>query len=176
MRIAGSKTRGLSALFYCFIFCNRGVLAERVRRRAAGVAFDYERFSVKTVAEYDGLPHGIIVRNTLESDSVYYSLDGVEWQSQAITFVEQGDYKVYYKVVRNGFADFVDFGELSITRTLLDGVSAADVTVIYDGQPHGIRIDGALPSDTVVYSPHNAFTEVGEYSVGFFRRTRGVGR
>lgn len=176
MRIAGSKTRGVVCpIFIVLFFAIAAFWLSACAAAPQALPSITNVFSVKTVAEYDGLPHGIVVRNTLESDSVYYSLDGVEWQSQAITFVEQGDYKVYYKVVRNGFADFVDFGELSITRTLLDGVSAAYVTVIYDGQPHGIRVDGALPSDTVVYSPHNAFTEVGEYSVGFSVERRGVG-
>lgn len=132
-------------------------------------------YSPKTVVEYDGLPHGISIRNVLATDSVYYSVADGEWQKNEIEYIEQGEYTVRYKIVRNGFADFIGFGELSIVRTELDGIHAPDITVIYDGLPHGIQIEGLLPDDCVTVSPADSFTDVGEYSVSYTVERSGAG-
>lgn len=176
MRKAGRKTLGVVCpIFVATIFAALAFLLCSCAAATQSLPEITDIYSPETVVEYDGHSHGIEIRNVLDTDVVYYSTDGDKWQTDKIEYTETGDYTVRYKIVRSGFADFIDFGQLRIVRTVLADISADDVTVVYDGAPHGIHIDGLLPGDVVTYSNGNAFTDVGEYEVKFTVE-RGGGR
>ena len=47
----------------------------------------------------------------------------------------------------------------------MSGVTFADQTVVYDGEPHSLEISGTLPSGVTVSYTGNGQTEIGEYTV-----------
>ena len=131
---------------------------------------------------YDGNPHCITVHNILDSDDVTYSVDNFYFSIYSPSFTQPGEYTVYYKVVRAGFAEFTSFAKITIISPTVDGISAPNISVVYDGLPHTVTINGISPSDTVTYSSDGeifsteniSFTEVGVYTV-YYCVERGFG-
>ena len=114
--------------------------------------------------DYDGRAHGIVVMNTQVGDRVFYSDNGVDWDEENKLYIAPDSYLVYYKVERDGYTDLVGSAELKINRIILSGITAKDVTVIYDGNKHGITVEGTEAGDAVTYSSDGE-SEVGEYTV-----------
>ncbi|MCH5164966.1 MAG: hypothetical protein J1G01_01010 [Clostridiales bacterium] len=139
-------------------------------------------FAADVIVDYDGRAHSINVENVLTTDKVYYSeSENGGYALDTIEYVMPGEYTVYFRVVRAGYADYYGSADIIINRIILDNISANNVTVIYDGFPHGITIDGLLPEDVVefsfdgiVFGDESTRTEVGEYTV-FYRVSRAYG-
>ena len=131
---------------------------------------------------YDGRPHSITVMNTLATDTVLYSIDGVNYSSVRPMFVLPDEYTVYFKVNRSGYKELISSATVTISPCILSDISAQNVSVGYDGLPHSVIIDGLLPDDTVTYSTDGltfsstqpSFTNVGDYTV-FYRVERNYG-
>lgn len=130
-------------------------------------------------AEYDGQYHGIRIEGTKDGDVIYYSPNGQDWQTEEITFVEKGEYKIYFKIAREGCEEYVGEAKLYIIAKILDGVTAQNAVIRFDGKNHGIKIDGLLPDDKVYYSTDGdnfkeqiEIKEVGEYIV-YYKVVRG---
>ncbi|MDE5593709.1 MAG: hypothetical protein K2I75_07240, partial [Clostridiales bacterium] len=131
---------------------------------------------------YDGRPHSITVMNTLATDTVLYSTDGVNYSSVRPTFVLPDLYTVYFKVKRSGYKELASSATVTITPCILTDISAQNVSVGYDGLPHSVAIDGLLPDDAVTYSTDGltfsseqpSYTSVGEYTV-YYRVERNYG-
>ena len=100
--------------------------------------------AIDTEVRYDGASHTVRIDNALDGDVIYYSEnEGGEWSVIPPSYSLPGEYVVYYKVERAGYAEFVSSVKLVIARGVLDGISASDATVIYDGLPHSITVNGA---------------------------------
>lgn len=142
----------------------------------------YGIVALDTEVRYDGASHTVRIDNALDGDVIYYSEnDGGEWSVIPPSYSLPGEYVVYYKVERAGYAEFVSSVKLVIARGVLDGISASDATVIYDGLPHSITVIGADVGDTVEYSLDGviftrdcALTEIGEYTV-YYRVSNACG-
>ncbi|MDE5592444.1 MAG: hypothetical protein K2I75_00765, partial [Clostridiales bacterium] len=87
---------------------------------------------------YDGRPHSITVMNTLATDTVLYSTDGVKYSSVRPTFVLPDEYTVYFKVNRSGYQELASSATVTITPCILTDISAQNVSVGYDGLPHSV--------------------------------------
>lgn len=121
---------------------------------------------------YDGFPHTITVNNTQASDVVLYSTDNVHWSEVPPTFTVPDVYKVYYHVMRAGFKDLYAYATITISRSVLNNVSAPNKTVVYDGSPHCIDIIGTSSADDISYSLDGInftqtveCTEIGQYTI-----------
>lgn len=131
---------------------------------------------------YDGRPHSVSVFNTLNTDTVLFSLDNIAFLSSCPEFYDVGEYIVYFKVFRKGYREFSSYATITILPTVLSGISAKDISAVYDGIPRSISISGILDSDTITYSLDGlsfssdipSFTEVGEYTV-YYRVQRPYG-
>ena len=131
---------------------------------------------------YDGRPHSITVMNTLATDTVLYSTDGINYSSVRPTFVLPDEYTVYFNVNRSGYKELASSAIVTISPCILTDISAQDVSVGYDGLPHSVAIDGLLPNDTVTYSTDGltfspeqpSFISVGEYTI-YYRVERNYG-
>ncbi|MCH5155875.1 MAG: hypothetical protein J1F69_04640 [Clostridiales bacterium] len=164
----------------CVFFCIAGFLACSDKKTTARDIADV--FANDVSVTYDGRPHSISILNTLSTDTVLYSTDNISFSSTSPSFVDVGVYKIYYKVTRKGYNSLSSFATITILPTVLDGIYAADVAVVYDGQPHSISISGVLSTDAVTYSVDGLsfssavpyFTDVGEYTV-FYRVERPYG-
>lgn len=130
-------------------------------------------FAANIEIDFDGCPHSIKVQNTLDGDEIYYSIsENGDWYTVNPTFTNVGEYTVYYKVVRYGYADFISFATVTINKHILSDIIANDITYIYDGNAHGIIIKGTEINDIIRYSidgeefSHECKqTEVGVYIV-----------
>ncbi|MDE7108030.1 MAG: hypothetical protein K2O39_06870, partial [Clostridiales bacterium] len=122
---------------------------------------------------YDGRPHSISIMNTLATDTVLFSTDGVNYSAISPTFVLPDEYAVYFKVNRSGYKEFSSSATVTILPCILTDIAAEDITVGYNGQPYSIGIDGLYQSDSVTYSTDGlnfsaekpSFTAVGIYTV-----------
>lgn len=122
---------------------------------------------------YDGRPHSIVVNNTLSSDTILYSTDGNNFSESSPVFVLPDTYTVFFKVIRSGYTDFSSSATVTITPSILDGISAPNATVIYDGLSHSVSVNGALSTDKITYSTDGAtfssgapsFTDIGVHTV-----------
>lgn len=155
-----------------------------------GVVFAFIAFSACTSSEpsnrtisgvyasdlsivYDGRPHSITIMNTLATDTVLYSTDGVSYSSARPTFVLPDEYTIYFTVNRSGYKELASSATVTISPCILSDISAQNVSVGYDGLPHSFTINGLLPSDSVSYSTDGltfsseqpSFVSVGEYTV-----------
>lgn len=158
---------GVFFAFIAFDACANKVSSSD--RTIAGV------FASDVTVVYDGMPHSITVMNTLDTDSVLYSIDGKNYSATQPAFILPDDYTIYFKVKRSGYKEFLSSASVSILPCILTDISATNTSVTYDGQPHTITIDGLLPSDFVLYSTDGLsfssdtplFTEIGDYTVYF---------
>ncbi|MCH5350557.1 MAG: hypothetical protein J1F39_01125 [Clostridiales bacterium] len=125
-------------------------------------------------AVYDGAPHYITIYNTLEGDIILYSVDGEEFTEISPAFTLPGSYTVYYKIRRAGYLELFSSAQIHISYAVLEGITAPDVTVFYDGLYHSITIYGVNPeTDAVTYSTDGehfssavpTFVDVGVYTV-----------
>lgn len=132
------------------------------------------------IVPYDGKSHTLIVKNALIDDEIAYSTDGTTWTTDFFRS-EIGEYNVSVSVRRSGYEELILRAYLIITPNILDGVTASDVTVIYDAKPHGISVSGVRADDIVTFSADGenfsqtpvAYTEVGRYTI-YYRVERGV--
>lgn len=131
--------------------------------------------------EYDGQAHGIELSGIMTTDKVYYSSDGLDWRENRIEKIESGEYTVYYKVVRSGYADYLGVEILTITRIGITGVIAEDIVCIL-GNPVVPSITGIQQSDVVLYSINGGeyseqivVSNAGVYTVAFMLTRSGCG-
>ena len=128
--------------------------------------------------DYDGRMHTgeVVVSKPVDGYTIYYSENEENIDSiDEVTYLEVGEYTVYYKVVANGYNDFV--GSFKVTINGLDIVaSAEDITVKEDAQPHSGTVTVTQPTDeyTITYSTEEEgeytetnpeYSAVGEYTV-----------
>lgn len=133
-------------------------------------------------AIYDGTPHYITIYGTADGDSILYSEDGTKYTSISPSFTLPGSYTVYYKINRTGYEELASSAKIIISYATLDGISAPDVTLFYDGLPHSITLHGTQDADVVTYSTDGenfssvapTFTEIGLYTV-YYSVMRGYG-
>lgn len=174
------KPVGCSVALLCAAFCLTGFIACSDTAKANPVLSDI--FAVDVSVKYDGKPHTISVSNTIDSDTVLFSVDNITFSATAPAFTDVGVYTVYFKVIRVGYAEFSSSATVAILPIVLSGISASNISVVYDGNPHCISIVGALDSDGITYSTDGftfssaapSFTDVGEYTV-YYRVTRPYG-
>lgn len=130
-------------------------------------------FAADVSVVYDGRQHSITVVNTIASDNVTYSTDEISFSSVNPVFTEVGVYTVYFKVLRSGYPELSSSATVSISPTVLSGISADNISIVYDGLPHSIVIRGTQDLDLLSYSTDGVsfssdvpeFTEVGNYTV-----------
>lgn len=114
---------------------------------------------------YDGKSHSIKVTVTSPADTtVTYSTDGINYSTTNPSFTDKGEYKVYYKIVKNNYAtksgyETVSIGSRSITITAQnqslvwgDSLDQTKYTVSENGLADGDRISEITltPSTTSV--------------------------
>lgn len=143
-----------------------------------------ETFSVdveNVTVTYDGNGHAVIIKGSKENDKVFYSTDGVSWSILCPFFTDVGKHEVYVKVERSGCVDYFTKAYVEITKCILDGITAPDIRVIYDGHSHSIKMFGIQDGDAITYSIDGenfsselALVEPGEYTV-YFRVDRAYG-
>lgn len=170
-----------SIILICAVFCFSALLACSEDISADRTLTDIFAPNVSVV--YDGRQHSISVANTISTDSVMYSTDnGATYSGSSPSFKDVGTYTVHYKVIRAGYSEFSSSATVTITPCILSDISAEDISIVYDGQPHSIVIDGVLSTDTVTYSTDGltfsdtvpSFTEVGARTV-YYRVNRPYG-
>ena len=124
-------------------------------------------------AVYDGTPHYITIYGTKSGDEILYSENGIDYMPISPSFILPGSYTVYCKINRTGYTELTVSTKIIIDYAVLDGISAPDITVFYDGTPHSITLQGTKDSDAVTYSTDGenfsqvppSFTEIGRYTV-----------
>lgn len=154
-------------VFAFIIFCACADDEQPSTRTISGV------YAVDMSVTYDGRPHSITVMNTLATDTILYSTDGISFSSVRPAFVLPDTYTVFFKVNRSGYKELASSATVTIVPCILSGISAENVSVGYDGLPHSVTIQGLLQSDSVSYSTDGfnfspeapSFTAVGEYIV-----------
>ncbi len=110
---------------------------------------------------FDGQPHTISVAGDLpEGAQVSYGEAGN-------SFTAVGDHEVTATITCEGYNTLVLHGTLHIVAADFAGLTFADDTVAYDGQPHSISVTGELPEGAEVSYGEggNSFTAVGEHEV-----------
>ena len=109
---------------------------------------------------YDGQPHSLEVVGDLPAGAT------VSYGDAGNSFTEVGPHEVTATVSAEGYNDLVLHGTLTIVASDFAGLSFADASVEYDGQPHSISVSGELPQGAEVsYAPGNSFTAVGEHEI-----------
>lgn len=106
---------------------------------------------------YDGNEHSLAVTGTLP--------DGTEVSYQNNGKTDAGVYTVTATLRNEEYADKTLTATLIITPLQFQGVSMADLTVAYDGQPHSLAVSGDLPEGTDVAYQNNDKTNAGTYTV-----------
>ena len=167
-------------IIICAAFCFLGLISCSVT--AASENGNSDIFAQDVTVDYDGKAHTIFVLNTLTTDTILYSTDNALFSHVAPSFVNVGVYTVYFKVIRSGSADFSSSATVTILPIVLSGISAENVSVVYDGMPHTISVLGTLDDDVITFSSDGvtfsedipAFTEIGEHEV-FYRVERPYG-
>ncbi len=106
---------------------------------------------------YDGEEHSLSVSGTIpDGTQVAYENNG---QTDA------GEYTVTATLTCDGYRT----AQLSATLTILKadyaGISFTGDSVLYDGEPHSLSVNGSLPAGTQVVYENNGQTEEGEYTV-----------
>lgn len=180
-RISFSTILRRSFLVICAVFCFAGLLACS-DDYSSSVPSLSDVFARDVDVVYDGRPHSVSVVNTLPSDTVTFSTDNIVFSSSCPAFSEVGYYTVFFKVLRSGYAEFSSSAYISISPCVLPGISASDLSFVYDGLAHSVVIDGTLPSDAIAYSTDGisfssdapTFSEVGVYAV-YYRVSRPYG-
>ena len=136
-------------------------------------------YAVETEVTYDGREHGVEIVGTTIGDKIFYSESGASWSTAEIKYTDAGEYSFYYKVVRTGYKDYVGIGKIKINKAILQGISASDTRVVYDGNAHGIEITGVESDDEVLFSDDGinfglsvTKTDVGRYTI-FYVVNRG---
>ena len=109
---------------------------------------------------YDGQSHSLEVAGDLPAGAT------VDYGDAGNSFTEVGPHEVTATVSCEGYNDLVLHGTLTIVASDFAGLSFADASVEYDGQPHSISVSGDLPQGAEVsYAPGNSFTAVGEHEI-----------
>ena len=100
---------------------------------------------------YDGLEHGIDV--TCDGATIEYSENGTDYSEVNPKYKDAGEYRVYYKVSKNGYADVTGDKIVRITKRNLivtaesksktEGQDNPELTVLYEG-----NVDGEIPNFT----------------------------
>lgn len=169
-----------SIVVICAVFCFAVFFACSHDTSALPTLSDI--YAADVSVEYDGRYHSVFVVNTLPTDTVVYSTDNVSYSSYSPSFIDVGSYTVYFKVFRDGYAEFSSSASVSISATVLSDIYASDVSFVYDGLAHSIVISGALPSDIISYSTDGtsfssdvpSFIDAGVYTV-YYRVSRPYG-
>ena len=65
---------------------------------------------------YDGIYHNVTVENTAVGDTVYYSLDNINWETSLETLIDvTSETTVYVKITNPNYSDFLGSGSVTIT-------------------------------------------------------------
>ena len=124
-------------------------------------------------AKYDGTARRIKIENTEGADEVYYGTsESGPWSGDNPEYTVPGEYTVYYRIVRAGCKEYIGSAKITIERGILRNITAEDKTYVYDGEEHGIEINGTTEGQEVTYSTDGIkfekelrLKEVGEYKV-----------
>ena len=101
-------------------FTSSGTLYAKYLPFITGISFDgYD-------GEYDGTPKELTVNGDTSGCELLYSTDGSNFSSTVPQYTDAGNYKVYYKVKKSGFADLTGNATINITPKTL---SADDIEV-----------------------------------------------
>ncbi len=120
---------------------------------------------------YDGKTHTVTLTGALATDKVVYTYNGQTYNA-APKFTKVGTYNVSATVSRDGYNDWTGSATVTIKAKDIKNVTLTGWDGIYDGKTHTVTLNGALSSDTVVYTFNGVqynkaptFTEVGTYTV-----------
>lgn len=159
------------AVFTSSIFCLIGC-GDTASEALVGAADDIILRDVDVV--YDELWHSVVVDNVADGDEVLFSAsaDG-EFIPERPQYKYPGEYVIYCKVNRSGIEVFSGSARVTIRSTILAGIDAEPIVVVFDGNEHGIVITGLEDGDCVEYSLDGEsfsavapkFAGVGEYRV-----------
>ncbi|MBR5709363.1 MAG: hypothetical protein IKX40_01260 [Thermoguttaceae bacterium] len=126
---------------------------------------------------YDGAVHGLIqsVTGLEQDDVVSYSTDGVQWTSTLPEATNAGEYSVWVKVERAGYADYVSseivstIGKATLTASadnlsIIYGDAAPAYSVTYTGFVNGenASVIDMIAAATSSYAQYN---NVGSYTI-----------
>ena len=135
---------------------------------------------LKSVYDYDGLNHSIELGGLLPKDKIYYSIDSNNWQASNFRYYDAGEYIIYFKIIRDGYAEYSGLATLVIVPTSVISVSVEDITCVY-GSPIEPKVDGIESGDVIEYSVDGRhYTEsigaldAGEYVITYNVRRRGA--
>lgn len=92
---------------------------------------------------YDAQAHGVTVNGTALGDEVKFSADKQSWHD-ALTYTAAGEYKIYYKVSRANYDDFISATPATLT------IDKAALTVIAGNA--SIKYGAPLPSFTATFT------------------------
>ena len=126
---------------------------------------------------YDSLDHFadvIIKTENLENLRIEYSTDDIKYSTTKPSCVNPDTYTIYYKVSADNYEPFTGIYTITINKADLE-VSAEDLDIRYDGNPHSgsIEIKTAIEDTVVTYSVDDdsyseeipVFVEPGTYTV-----------
>lgn len=114
------------------------------------------RFESRTVT-FDGTEHTLTVIDPLPG--------GAEVRYSGNTGTNAGTYRAEAVITHPDFGSVTLHAELIIEPAEFSGLSLPGQTVIYDGRPHSLTVEGELPPGTEVRYQNNGQTEGGEYTV-----------
>ena len=107
----------------------------------------YEKASAIKVKDYHGIydakPHTLTASLNLENATLQYSIDQINWVSEAPLYTEAGTYYVYVRAVQNEVAvseTFKGIIEIAPIPDVTVTITGNQSTAIYDGTEH--KIDG----------------------------------
>ncbi|WP_026529205.1 leucine-rich repeat protein [Butyrivibrio sp. VCD2006] len=129
-----------------------------------------------TETNYDGQEHSISVNVTAPTlgYTVEYSTDGTDYSTEKPSFIDAGDYTVYYKITAPNYNDKEGHESVKIIKNTI-AYSSDGTETNYDGQEHSISVNVTAPTlgytveystDGTDYSTENPiFTDAGDYTV-----------
>ena len=105
-----------------------------------------------TVA-WDGDAHGLTVTATdagsgatISGATVMYGTSAGVYDQSSLEYTDAGTYDIYYQVKASGYATVTGSATVVINSIGTVECNAEDVSVTYDGQPHGIEVQVTTPT------------------------------
>lgn len=110
---------------------------------------------------YDGLSHGIdieISSDLIGTYKIYYGNNSSNYTSNPITYVNSGEYTVYYKIVFENYSEIRGYVVLTINKANASEIEIEDISKVYDGVSVKNPTITTAADGNASYSYYNAST------------------
>lgn len=114
------------------------------------------------VGDYDGQPHGsevVVMADGMQNVIVEYSEDNAKWQETSPTYVDSGEYLVYYRLLQDGKVIQTNSYKIVINK-ISNTISFSADEYTYNGKEQTITGNVVANENPIVRYENNKFTDV----------------